>query len=239
MMRSQPFVFRRVVHEGNLLMLTARGWRANSGRMADEKITDISGPLADFFKEQVAQANRPHSGTRTVLGLEERGPGAVTFGQVEQLFRDTLPKGAAEVLHGFGDPQTPISPDALWSLAELLEKQVANPEPFRESIADLYRLARSALQTKALETGRVHFGLVNAWLNENWLKPRRCPICGDTQWGIAPTFAQIPAATVGLLDARQRSNPCVALISRKCGYTMFFNAIVMGLLPKSEGQTNG
>jgi hypothetical protein len=64
---------------------------------------------------------------------------------------------------------------------------------------------------------------------------RKCPICESENWGIAPTFAQLPTRPQKVIQAPVRANPCVALICQTCGNTLFFNAIVMELLPKSEG----
>jgi hypothetical protein len=88
-------------------------------------------------------------------------------------------------------------------------------------------------QKRALETNEVDFALANAWFAQHWEEPRNCPICKKVTWGIAPTFSQNPVSQLGL-HMPPRTNPCVAVICRTCGNTLFFNAIIMGLLPQGE-----
>jgi hypothetical protein len=118
------------------------------------------------------------------------------------------------------------------------------PYPFgeREGAKQLDALReRSERARKSIEeiqanidrAGQVDFARASAWFAEHWPEPRICPVCKQTSWGVAPTFAQVPVSQLGL-HMPPRTNPCVAVACRTCGNTLFFNAIIMGLLPKSE-----
>ena len=64
---------------------------------------------------------------------------------------------------------------------------------------------------------------------------RRCPICGSTDWLLADHIVQ-PLT----LDQNRRiafggdGYPFVMLISETCGYTMFLNAVIVGLDPPRQ-----
>ncbi len=64
------------------------------------------------------------------------------------------------------------------------------------------------------------------WLNEKMIR-RECPACGSKNWIIAEHMVSptvVNAAAIGL----QTPYPQVMVIS-ECGYSYFFNAMVMGL----------
>jgi hypothetical protein len=74
---------------------------------------------------------------------------------------------------------------------------------------------------------------VEKWLREQWPSPR-CPISGHTTWIIGDHYVQpipypMPVPTTGA------GYPMVMLICNGCGYTMHFNAVLMGLLGKQDG----
>lgn len=104
------------------------------------------------------------------------------------------------------------------------------------AMSDLIKiLLESDKRKKAAETGVVDNAVANAWFNDHWKQPRQCPVCSQSTWGVAPTFAHIPLTQVGkgLVGTYQpvQTFPCVVVTCRTCGNTLFFNAIVMGLLP--------
>jgi len=108
----------------------------------------------------------------------------------------------------------PITPELLQKLALLIEDPVA------------------VAQKRAAETGQVDLAAANEWLMSHWpMEKRLCPVCQVVQWSIGPSFAQIPINVIGS-HSSPRTNPCVAVVCGNCGNTLFFNAIVMGLLPK-------
>jgi hypothetical protein len=63
-----------------------------------------------------------------------------------------------------------------------------------------------------------------------WTGRAGCPVCGDNQWTIADHFVQpITRGAANSLNLGGPGYPQVMLISNKCGYTMYFNAVVIGL----------
>ena len=79
---------------------------------------------------------------------------------------------------------------------------------------------------------------VGTWLKSHEMPPPPCPICGKTDWIIAPHFVQ--PLTLGPNNTIQLGGlgyPHLMVMSRKCGYTMFFNAVVVGLLPAATSET--
>jgi hypothetical protein len=108
-----------------------------------------------------------------------------------------------------------------------LEMLKERSEQLRKEIDQSEALLRIAM------ANQVDFARASAWFAEHWPEPRICPICKQATWGMAPTFAQVPVSQLGL-HMPPRTNPCVAVACRTCGNTLFFNAIIMGLLPKGE-----
>ena len=73
------------------------------------------------------------------------------------------------------------------------------------------------------------------WLSEKWTAPTVCPISGDNNWAIADDFVQPMRYTGGGLTIGGPGYPVVMVICATCGYTLLFNAVVMGLLGDSSG----
>ena len=72
-------------------------------------------------------------------------------------------------------------------------------------------------------------------INKLWTGSKNCPICGSNKWIIADHLisSQIVTAGAGIMIGGP-SYPAVLLISEPCGYTLQFNAVILGVL-KSEG----
>lgn len=71
---------------------------------------------------------------------------------------------------------------------------------------------------------------VEAWLEkQDWFREGKCPICGDDHWAVGDHIVQ--PIRFGPMAFGGPSYPQVMLISNKCGYTLYFNAVIMGLLP--------
>jgi hypothetical protein len=101
-----------------------------------------------------------------------------------------------------------------------------------EGLRALLDPAASA-QKRSAEPGQVDLMAANEWLIARWPSPRPCPLCNHEEWAIAGSLAHIPTSAIGL-HMPPRVNPCVAVVCGHCGNTVFLNAIIMGLLPKSE-----
>lgn len=79
---------------------------------------------------------------------------------------------------------------------------------------------------------------VKSWLKTvGWEQRASCPVCGHHVWTIADHLVQ--PVTLGPQVSVQLGGvgyPQVMLISSKCGYTIFLNAVIMGLLPASGSE---
>ena len=71
----------------------------------------------------------------------------------------------------------------------------------------------------------------------DWLKERSqganpvCPVCGDPHWFIADHLVQPITYSGGGLSIGGPGYPQAMLVSAKCGYTRFLNAVVIGIVP--------
>ena len=74
-----------------------------------------------------------------------------------------------------------------------------------------------------------------AWLQEKGTGAASCPISGDNNWIVADDFVQPMRYSTGGLNIGGRGYPLVMVICGTCGYTLFLNATVMGLLGGSHG----
>ena len=75
---------------------------------------------------------------------------------------------------------------------------------------------------------------VEAWFKEKWKITLACPVSGKTQWQIANYLATTPIYTPGSYGLPGRSYAFVQVLCPECGYSMFFNAIRLGLLPPAK-----
>jgi hypothetical protein len=70
-----------------------------------------------------------------------------------------------------------------------------------------------------------------AWLGNNWNTPKSCPICKQNNWTISESLALIPRL---IQDGKETAEglvyPHFLVTCGTCGYTLFFNAVVAGLL---------
>ena len=70
-----------------------------------------------------------------------------------------------------------------------------------------------------------------AWIDEHWKGQKTCPICANTRWGIADTVGEVPTVDLNK-EPTERAYPLVILTCQTCGYTVLFNATVVGLMEK-------
>jgi len=71
---------------------------------------------------------------------------------------------------------------------------------------------------------------VAAWLTAKAVGDQRCPICGDPNWIIGDHIVQ--PITIGANNSLQLGGvgyPNVLVISQRCGYTRFVNAVIIGI----------
>lgn len=64
---------------------------------------------------------------------------------------------------------------------------------------------------------------------------KNCPICGSNDWILADHLVSAPIITAGAgITIGGPTYPSVQLISQPCGYTLHFNAVILGVI-KSPG----
>jgi hypothetical protein len=79
------------------------------------------------------------------------------------------------------------------------------------------------------------------WLNSKWTQSRNCPICNSASWTIDKYSAAVPLWQESTL-ALSPVYPLTVIHCTVCGYTMFFNDVIMGLSepaniePKKESE---
>ena len=73
---------------------------------------------------------------------------------------------------------------------------------------------------------------------EEWLRPRArewppiCPICGVQNWNIGPDVVFPPLWNVPSdFEEKPYSYPVIIMSCGYCGYVLYFNAVLMGLVP--------
>ncbi len=92
------------------------------------------------------------------------------------------------------------------------------------------------MTTQNKESVKVDAKKVNAWLGEHWKGNRACPICGNSHWEMGEELVEVRDCRYGQrfnLDG-EVSYPLVVVICETCSYTMFFNAIRIGLVEKVD-----
>ena len=79
--------------------------------------------------------------------------------------------------------------------------------------------------------------VISDWLAKNWTRNRTCPISGHNQWTFADYLVTAPVHS-GMSYLGGPSYPAVLVTCDNCGYTMLFNAVIMGIVA-GEGARGG
>jgi len=73
------------------------------------------------------------------------------------------------------------------------------------------------------------------WLERHWTGKRQCPICGSDQWHVGEHFVTpIVLGRNNGLVLGGTAYPHLIVTSTTCGYAMFVNAVIAGVLKKIE-----
>ncbi len=75
---------------------------------------------------------------------------------------------------------------------------------------------------------------VRDWINEKWGMQKTCPSCGKNEWQLADHLVSPSVHYGGGVRIGGPSYPQAMLICMVCGFTFYFNAVVMGLIPGLE-----
>jgi hypothetical protein len=78
------------------------------------------------------------------------------------------------------------------------------------------------------------------WVLGHWKTNSPCPICAAKNWNVADHLTQPLTFSHGTTMISGPAYPQVQVICSSCGYTIYFNAVMAGLVeaPKSETQEN-
>jgi hypothetical protein len=88
-----------------------------------------------------------------------------------------------------------------------------------------------ALRTETLAKGGwVDRGFAARWLEQHW-KHRACPICSEREWGMLEQLVEMPIGA--RVPVAPQEYPCVLIACRRCGHTMLFSAVRMGVVPSN------
>jgi hypothetical protein len=73
-------------------------------------------------------------------------------------------------------------------------------------------------------------------INELWRGgAKNCPICGSNHWILGDHVVESPIITEGARGFGAGAYPSVMLISKPCGYTIYFNAVILGVITSPPG----
>ena len=61
---------------------------------------------------------------------------------------------------------------------------------------------------------------------------KNCPICGSNKWFLSDHVVEAPIVTEGVRGFGS-AYPSVLLISEPCGYTLHFNAVILGVAKRA------
>lgn len=78
---------------------------------------------------------------------------------------------------------------------------------------------------------------IKAWV-EAKSKTAECPVCGNTNWIIGDHIVQPVTNGSGRVLLGGAAYPQVMLVSTECGYTRYFNAILMGLVAMDSKESS-
>lgn len=69
-----------------------------------------------------------------------------------------------------------------------------------------------------------------AWIDEHWKGKKACPICENTKWLVGDAAGEVRAMPENARLVSGSKYPLVLVTCQVCGYTLLFNAIVIGLV---------
>jgi predicted nucleic-acid-binding Zn-ribbon protein len=75
------------------------------------------------------------------------------------------------------------------------------------------------------------------WLNTKWKGAKQCPICHSNDWNLSPRLVEVREYSGGSLDLGKPVFALVNITCNVCGYTLLFNAVVVGLAKSGKKQT--
>jgi predicted nucleic-acid-binding Zn-ribbon protein len=76
------------------------------------------------------------------------------------------------------------------------------------------------------------------WINSKWQGEKTCPICKNNKWNISETLVEVREFHGGsiVIGGVSQVIPLIPITCVVCGYTIFFNAVLAGLVPVLQPQ---
>lgn len=65
------------------------------------------------------------------------------------------------------------------------------------------------------------------WVNQQWKGNKQCPICDSNDWTVNDSLVEVRE----MADYAPNILPIFTITCNVCGNTIFFNAIIAGLIP--------
>jgi len=69
---------------------------------------------------------------------------------------------------------------------------------------------------------------IDVWLKDNW-HAGKCPVCNQQNWVLADHVIT-PMLYTGVGITQGAGYPQIMVICQHCGYTLYFNAVIVGVL---------
>ena len=88
-----------------------------------------------------------------------------------------------------------------------------------------------AIERKAI---KLNLEKAEVWLNEHWKGDMVCPICGNSSWSGHEEAMEVRSFNRGRLGGPGPVIPLLVITCSTCGNTLFFNAILAGLVDQPE-----
>jgi len=68
------------------------------------------------------------------------------------------------------------------------------------------------------------------WINEKWQGEKKCPVCKENNWIITnDIFEMYKSWGTNRIKIGGERYPVIGLVCNNCGYTLFFNPLIVGL----------
>jgi hypothetical protein len=80
------------------------------------------------------------------------------------------------------------------------------------------------------QTTTINKDKFDAWWRENEFKLPRCPISDGRNWSVAEHIVEFRQYHGGHFPTTGSVYPAVMMICQDCGYTIFINAVIAGLV---------
>ncbi|MDE2781264.1 MAG: hypothetical protein OXI91_16540 [Chloroflexota bacterium] len=81
-------------------------------------------------------------------------------------------------------------------------------------------------------TARAQLEKALRWIEENWVGQKECAICGNSGWFMGEVVGEMKQmnSKSKWIPNTGPSYPMIVLSCENCGYTLLFNAIVLGVV---------